>query len=210
MIIGYARVSGEDQHLELQIDALTQAGCEKIFTDKVSGKNDNREGLKNCIEFARSGDTLIVWRLDRLGRSLTDLIRIVNGLQGKEVKFKSLHEVIDTSSPVGKLTFHIFAALAEFERCLIVERTQAGLQSARARGHYGGRPKKITGKEKESVLTMLTETKMTVKDIASIFGASRQTLYRMLKEEKKGKLGLNDSEGDNDEHGSDNENSARN
>src|SRR5256884_9466727 len=140
-LIGYARVSTQDQNLHLQKDALTKAGCEKIFTDTISGSTQERKGLDEALSFLRSGDTLVVWKLDRLGRTMKHLIDTVTQLKDKGIGFKSLTENIDTTTPGGKLIFHVFGSLAEFERDLIRERTQAGLLAARARGRNGGRPK---------------------------------------------------------------------
>src|ERR687890_252727 len=147
MLIGYARVSTEDQNLDLQRDALETAGCEQIYTDRVSGTKARRPGLEQALSHLRAGDTLVVWRLDRLGRSLRHLIDTVTELQEKGIGFKSLTESIDTTTSGGRLVFHIFASLAEFEREIIRERTQAGLQAARARGKTGGRPKALTDKQ---------------------------------------------------------------
>ena len=147
MKIGYARVSTLDQNLELQTDALEKAGCEKIFTDRASGAKDDRQGLSDAIEFCRQGDSLVVWKLDRLGRSLKHLIETINELHSKKVGFVSVQESIDTTTSGGKLIFHVFGALAEFERELIRERTNAGLTSARARGRLGGRPKVLTTRQ---------------------------------------------------------------
>src|SRR3990170_7616784 len=141
MQIGYARVSTEEQTLELQKDALTAADCSRIFSDVASGANTERQGLAEALNFVRSGDTLVVWKLDRLGRSLKHLIETIRDLEQRQVSFKSLTENIDTTTSGGKLVFHLFGALAEFERDLIRERTQAGLAAARARGRMGGRPK---------------------------------------------------------------------
>ena len=138
MLIGYARVSTEDQNLNLQRDALDQVGCEQIFEDQFSGAKAERPSLQQALQYARAGDTILVWRLDRLSRSLKDLIEMVTLLEAKGIGLKSLQEAIDTSSSSGKLIFHIFGALAEFERNLIRERTQAGLNAARARGRKGG------------------------------------------------------------------------
>src|SRR3954467_10501673 len=138
MLVGYARVSTEDQNLDLQRDALTRAGCERIFTDVASGAKDDRTGLAGALAFLRPGDTLVVWKLDRLGRSLKHLIETVTALQARKIGFRSPQESIDTTTSGGKLIFHVFGALAEFERDLIRERTQAGLQAARARGRKGG------------------------------------------------------------------------
>src|SRR6187431_2224230 len=147
MKIGYARVSTIEQNLNLQTDALERAGCDKIFTDTASGSLDRRPGLLSAIEFCRAGDSLVVWKLDRLGRSLRHLIDTVNLLQSKDVEFISLQESVDTTTSGGKLVFHVFGALAEFERDLIRERTQAGLQAARARGHHGGRPRSLDARK---------------------------------------------------------------
>lgn len=141
MFIGYARVSMQDQNLDLQKDALKLAGCEKIYVDTMTGEAKNRPGLEQTLQMLREGDTLVVWRLDRLGRSLKHLIELVAELSQKKVGLRSLQESIDTTSPSGKLVFHLFGALAEFERNLCVERTKAGLAAARARGRLGGRPK---------------------------------------------------------------------
>src|SRR5512147_779059 len=150
MLIGYARVSTTDQTLDLQKDALQKAGCDKIFTDTASGAKVERTGLDEALNYVRPGDTLVVWRLDRLGRSLKHLIETITGLANREIGFKSLTEAIDTTTSGGKLIFHIFGALAEFERDIIRERTQAGLTAARARGRKGGRPKALTPKKEES------------------------------------------------------------
>ena len=144
MYIGYARVSTHDQHLDLQQDALKQVGCTRIIVDRVSGTVAERSGLRQIKEIVRAGDTLVVWRLDRLGRSIKDLIAWVHWLEQEGAGLKSLQEAMDTTSTGGKLTFHIFAALAEFERQLIQERTHAGLRAARARGRLGGRPTALT------------------------------------------------------------------
>jgi DNA invertase Pin-like site-specific DNA recombinase len=147
MLIGYARVSTDEQNLDLQLSALKQAGCEQIYTDKVSGTKATRPGLEDAFSHLRSGDTFVVWRLDRLGRSLRHLIDTVTDLQERSIGFKSLTESIDTTTSGGKLVFHIFGALAEFEREIIRERTSAGLSAARARVKNGGRPKALTEKQ---------------------------------------------------------------
>src|SRR6266446_7757061 len=147
MLIGYARVSTQDQTLDLQTDALKQAGCEKIFTDTTSGTKSERPGLQEAMNHLRAGDTLVVWRLDRLGRTLKHLIATITDLSDKGIGFKSLQENMDTTTSGGRLIFHIFGSLAEFEREVIKERTVAGLQAARARGRLGGRPKALNPKQ---------------------------------------------------------------
>src|SRR6187399_2758026 len=160
MLIGYARVSTHDQTLALQQDALTQAGCERLFTDTASGAKADRPGLEEALSHIRSGDTLVVWKLDRLGRSLPHLIETISGLQERGIGFKSLTEQIDTTTSGGKLIFHVFAALAEFERDIIRERTVAGLTAARARGKRGGR--RLSLKPKDIALVRkLYEDKQT-------------------------------------------------
>jgi DNA invertase Pin-like site-specific DNA recombinase len=175
--IGYARVSGDDQNLDLQRDALLSAGVGSIYEDTLTGKNVNRPELQHCLKALREGDTLVVWRLDRLGRNLHDLISLVKDLEKREIKFKSLKESIDTTAPSGKLVFHFFAALAEFERELIRERTLAGLTAARARGRCGGRPVLLDVKQKRAALALLKNRELSVTEIAKQFGVSRSTLY---------------------------------
>jgi DNA invertase Pin-like site-specific DNA recombinase len=181
MKIGYARISTVDQNLELQTDALEKIGCEKIFTDQASGTKDDRQGLIDAIEFCRTGDSLIVWKLDRLGRSLKHLIETINHLHEKKVGFVSLQENIDTTTSGGKLIFHVFGALAEFERELIRERTNAGLASARARGRLGGRPKAMTTKRIQMAKTMLADSHTTIKEVCKTLEVSKSTLYRHIK-----------------------------
>src|SRR6266545_5471384 len=154
MDVGYARVSTLEQNLDLQKDALTKAGCERIFTDRISGAKSERPGLTDALEFVREGDVLVVWKLDRLGRSLQQLIETVTGLAARGIEFRSLTEQIDTTTPGGKLIFHIFGSLAEFERDLIRERTKAGLTAARARGRIGGRPKGGDEKKRKAALAL--------------------------------------------------------
>ncbi len=185
MQIGYARVSRQVQNLALQQDALNAAGCEKIIADTASGKKTDRKGLENLTEILRPGDTLVVWRLDRLGRSLKHLIELVAELEQAGIGFKSLTESIDTTSPGGKLVFHIFAALAEFERNLIVERTKAGLDAARARGRVGGRRKKLTAQQRKRMVTLYHAKTHTVDEICSMHKISKPTFYTALREEKK-------------------------
>lgn len=180
MYIGYARVSTEDQHLHLQVDALKNAGCEKIFSDEMSGAKSERPGLTEAITFMRPGDTLVVWRLDRLGRSLKDLIQRVEELKRRQVDFRSLTENIDTSNSGGKFMFHIFSALAEFERDLIRERTMAGLTAARARGRFGGRPKVMLMEKIKMAASLMQTPNVAIKDICKNLGISRTTLYRYI------------------------------
>jgi DNA invertase Pin-like site-specific DNA recombinase len=175
--IGYARVSTEDQHLELQRDALQLAGCGVIYEEAASGKSAERPELEHCRKALRSGDTLVVWRLDRLGRSLPDLVHIVAELERNGVSFESLTEKIETGSAAGKLVLHVFAALAEFERSLIRERTRAGLAAARARGRSGGRKPKLGEKQVREIKALLRDPKIQVADVARRYGVSRTTLY---------------------------------
>ncbi|MDT2904255.1 recombinase family protein [Lactococcus lactis] len=186
MNIGYARVSTGLQNLDLQKDSLGKYGCEKIFTDHMSGSKKDRPGLKSAIEFSRPGDTIVVWRLDRLGRNMEDLISIVNTLNDKGVSFHSLQENItmDKSSSTGQLMFHLFAAFAEFERNLILERSAAGRVAARARGRLGGRPEKFTEKDIEQIKT-LVDSGTPIKNIAESWGISRTTVYRYLNKKEQ-------------------------
>ncbi|ASJ95070.1 MULTISPECIES: recombinase family protein [Bacillati] len=181
MKIGYARVSTGLQNLNLQEDRLNQYGCEKIFSDHISGSRSKRPGLDKAIEFARSGDTIVVWRLDRLGRNMEDLITLVNELNNRGVSFHSLEENItmDKSSSTGQLLFHLFAAFAEFERNLILERSSAGRMAARARGRYGGRPEKLN-KQDLTLLKTLYDNGTPIKTIAEQWKVSRTTIYRYL------------------------------
>ena len=181
MKIGYARVSTGLQNLDLQEDRLNQYGCEKIFSDHISGSRSKRPGLDKAIEFARSGDTIVVWRLDRLGRNMEDLITLVNELNNRGVSFHSLEENItmDKSSSTGQLLFHLFAAFAEFERNLILERSSAGRIAARARGRYGGRPEKLN-KQDLKLLKTLYDNGTPIKTIAEQWKVSRTTIYRYL------------------------------
>ena len=182
MLIGYARVSTDDQDLSLQRDALNASGCTRIFTDTMSGAKAERPGLSAALDHCRAGDTVVVWRLDRLGRSLTNLIELMTALEEKEIGFKSLSEQIDTTTSGGKLVFHIFGALAEFERELIRERTRAGLAAARARGRQGGRPKKLDTPKKIAMAQALYDAGThSINDICQTLGVSRATLYRVIK-----------------------------
>lgn len=184
MNIGYARVSTDDQDLALQQDALQAEGCKRIFEDRISGIKAERQGLSDALGFLREGDTLVVWRLDRLGRSLKDLIDMVGQLESKGIGLKSIHESIDTSSSTGRLVFHIFGALAEFERNLIRERTRAGLQAARARGRKGGRPKALSSDKQTLVVKLYNEKQHTVPQICEMMGISKPTLYKYVESAK--------------------------
>ena len=179
--IGYARVSTDDQNLDLQLDALHKAGIgdDRLYSDTASGKNADRKELLACLKALREGDTLVVWRLDRLGRSLPDLVRIVGELEQKGVSFESLTEKIETGSAAGKLVFHVFAALAEFERNLIRERTRAGLVAARARGRAGGRKPKLTEAQIKEINEMVSAQKLPIGRIAELYGVSRTTIYKV-------------------------------
>jgi len=183
MRIGYARVSTQDQHPELQLDALASNGCEQIFQERLSGKNLARPELDTCLKVLRNGDTLVVWRLDRLGRSLKDLVEIVHTLESRGIGFQSLTENIDTTNAGGKLIFHVFAALAEFERNLIRERTVAGLAAARARGRKGGRKSKLSKADVRKAAAMLLDPLMTKTEVAKHFDVSRVTLNLALERE---------------------------
>ena len=178
--IGYARVSTDDQNLDMQRDALTRSGCVTFYEETASGKSSSRIELEHCRKALRSGDTLVVWRLDRLGRSLSDLVKIISELEKDGITFESLGEKIDTGSASGKLQFHVFAALAEFERNLIRERTLAGLTAARARGRVGGRKPKLNEKQIREIKTLLADPAAKVKDIAEQYGVSRTTLYKRV------------------------------
>ena len=180
MLIGYARVSTLDQNPKLQLDALKAAGCGKIFVETASGAQRDRPELVAALAYAREGDSICVWRLDRLGRSLKQLIETVEGLEAKGIGFRSLTESIDTTTPGGRLIFHVFGALAQFERELIKERTAAGLASARAMGKVGGRPAAMSEKDITAAKAMLTDPSITMTDVAKRMGVSAATLYRHL------------------------------
>jgi len=179
--IGYARVSTHEQNLDLQMDNLTQAGCQKIFQDKTSGSKTKREGLDKVLEYLRAGDLLVVWRLDRLGRSLKHLIELVGDLEEKGIGFCSLQESIDTTTANGKLFFHIFGALAEFEKNIIRERTLAGLKAARARGRLGGRPKVMDKQKIKMAKALMADQSIPIKEICKRLGISKTTLYKYAK-----------------------------
>jgi DNA invertase Pin-like site-specific DNA recombinase len=182
VLIGYARISTDDQNLALQHDALTAAGCEKIYEDKISGAKAERPGLALALEVARAGDTLVVWRLDRLGRSLKDLIALAERLAERQVGLRSLKEALDTTSSGGRLIFHMFASLAEFERDLIRERTRAGLSAARARGRLGGRPKLLTPEKRKLAVQLYRAKEHSIAEICRLMGISKPTLYSYLAE----------------------------
>ncbi len=184
MTIGYARVSKGDQNPDLQFDALGSAGCERIFQDKETGAREDRPGLIEALDFVRANDTLVVWKLDRLGRSLKQLIELMKQLSERGVGFQSLTERVDTTTPSGKLIFHVFGALAEFERDLIRERTRAGLDAARARGRLGGHPRvaALNSPKKLAIARSLYADKSnSITDICQTLGVSKATLYRYLK-----------------------------
>jgi DNA invertase Pin-like site-specific DNA recombinase len=179
-LLGYARVSTTDQHPQLQVDALERAGCYRVFTETASGARTDRPTLAQVLDQLRPGDTLVVWKLDRLGRSLRHLVDTITELSERGVGFRSLQEAIDTTTPGGKLVFHVFAALAEFERDLIRERTAAGLAAARTRGRHGGRPSVMTVHKLQVAQEMYRSGQYTVAAIATTLGVSRASIYRHL------------------------------
>ena len=181
MLIGYARVSTHDQNLDLQKDALEKAGCEKIHVEKASGKSSNRPELGKAMSYLREGDTLVVWRLDRLGRSMKHLIELVTQMEERGIGFRSHTEAMDTTTSGGKLIFHIFGALAEFERNLIQERTQAGLVAARARGRKGGRPPALDDSKRKMAIKLYNSREHSVEKICQTMGISRPTLYSYVR-----------------------------
>jgi DNA invertase Pin-like site-specific DNA recombinase len=178
--IGYARVSTLDQNLSLQQVALKEAGCEKIFVEQISGAVTDRPALREALDYARSGDTLVVWKLDRLARSMKQLIETIEKLRLRSIGFRSLTEAIDTTTAQGVLVFHMFSALAEFERALIRERTRAGLAAAKRAGRTGGRPPKLTEDDLDVARTLLANPDIAVSDVADRLGVSSATLYRYL------------------------------
>lgn len=179
MLIGYARVSTQDQNLDLQIEALTKAGCKKVFDDKISGSRADRPGLAKALEILREGDTLVVWKLDRLGRSVKNLVDLVGELHKQGVQFKSLTDAIDTGTTSGRFFFHVMASLAEMERELTVERTRAGLEVARQLGRKGGRKRQMTDSKIESAKKLLANG-VPPRDVAKNLGVSVPTLYRWI------------------------------
>lgn len=192
MLIGYARVSTGEQRLDLQIDALQRAGCERIFSDQTSGARADRAGLADAQSHLRPGDTLMVWKLDRLGRSVRQLVDFTSRLQADGIHFASLTDGIDTGTPAGRFFFHVMAALAEMERDLIRERTTAGLSAARARGRLGGRRAKLTAQQLSHAARLLSDPGTTGAEVARTFGVSRSTLYRSLgqRSAKSGRRGV--------------------
>ena len=184
MKVGYARVSTADQHMHMQEDALKADGCEEIYRDIASGAKTDRPGLDDALSYLREGDTLVVWKLDRLGRSVQHLIQTIKSLSDNNIGFKCLQENIDTTTSGGKLIFHIFSALAEFERDLITERTKAGLKAARARGKMGGRPPTLNNRQVTRMIEMYDEGNNTVADICKIYSISRPSFYNYLKKHK--------------------------
>jgi DNA invertase Pin-like site-specific DNA recombinase len=188
MLIGYARVSTSDQDLRSQEDVLKSVGCDDIYTDVVSGVKTARPGLHSAISHLRKGDTLVVWRLDRLGRSLAHLIQTIKELNEKGIGFKSLQENIDTTTSGGQLIFHIFGALAQFERELIRERTNAGLKAARVRGRMGGRPVQLNKNEIRKLKKHYDKGDLSVIEICKLFNITKPTLYRYLKNESQKQL----------------------
>ena len=181
MIFGYARVSTQDQHLDLQIDALNKYRVERIFQEKMTGSKKDRPQLEEMLKYVRPGDTIVVWKLDRIGRSMRHLMELVDHFKANDIHFVSLHENIDTSTPTGKLMFNIMASLAEFERDMIAERTRSGLESARARGRKGGRPSKASNKVKMA-LKMYDSKDYSLPQITEATGVSKTSLYRYIRE----------------------------
>ena len=188
MNIGYARISTIDQNLDLQLDALKQAGCEEVFTDKITGTKFDRPQLNELKKILRSGDIVIVWKMDRMGRGLRDMIILMKEFEDKKIGFKSLTEGIDTTTNSGKLIFNIFASLAEFERSLIVERTQAGLRAGRVRGRIGGRPRKLNDEQRELLKKMHADMSIPISTITETFKISKQLIYKVVGEGKRGKV----------------------
>jgi DNA invertase Pin-like site-specific DNA recombinase len=184
-LVGYARVSTRGQDLALQLDALAQAGCDRVYKDVGSGTLRRRPELEACLDYLRSGDTLVVWRLDRLGRGLRHLIELVADLQERGVAFRSLKENIDTSTATGRLFFHLIGALAEFERELIRERSSAGREAARARGRNGGRPPLVTPEKLAAAIAMRERGELTMAQIASVLKVGRSTLYQHLERHER-------------------------
>lgn len=180
MKVGYARVSTKQQNLNSQVDKLKKVGCERIFTDKISGIRETRPGLNEMMDFIRAGDEVVIFSLSRLGRSLKELLHIIEVFNKREINLTSLTENIETKTPMGRLVFHLFAALSAFERETIIERTKAGIQAARARGHYGGRPVKLSKMKISQMIALYGSRKYTIPEILDEFGISRTTFYNYL------------------------------
>ena len=180
MLVGYARVSTRDQNPQSQIDALQAAGCDRVFMEKASGANRDRPELKAALDYIRAGDTLVVWKLDRLARSVRQLVETAEDLAKRQIGLKVLTQQIDTTNPGGRLVFHVFAAVAEFERELMLERTQAGLATARAANRRGGRPKALTESQIRRAKAMLADPMITVEEVAQQLGTATSTLYRHI------------------------------
>jgi DNA invertase Pin-like site-specific DNA recombinase len=180
MLVGYGRVSTQDQNTELQEDALSAAGCERLFIEKISSGKKDRPQLTAALDYLRSGDTLVVWRFDRLARSLDQLIKTMSELDARGIALKSLTEAIDTSTPGGRLVFHIFGSISEFEKSIIRERSRAGLVAGRARGRVGGRPAKLTGERLDHAVNLLN-TGTSVSAVARSMGVSRSTVLRSVR-----------------------------
>ncbi|USQ98437.1 recombinase family protein [Caulobacter sp. RL271] len=184
MLIGYARVSTAEQRLDLQVDALVRAGCERVFSDHASGGRGDRAGLADALSHLRAGDTLVVWKLDRLGRTVRQLVGFTAELRAKEINFASLTDGIDTGTAAGRFFFHVMAAMAEMERDLVLERTLAGLAAAKARGRLGGRPTKLTAQQVSHAKLLLADPEVSGAEVARTLGVARSTLYRSLERPK--------------------------
>ena len=184
MLVAYCRVSTDKQTHDLQLDAVTQAGAEKVFIETASGAARDRPELAKALEFMRGGDCLVVWRLDRLARSVRQLVETIEELEGRGIQFRSLTEAIDTTTPAGRLTFHIFASMAEFERSLIRERVRAGLEAAKARGRVGGRPRAMTDAKLKAAKVLLADAEVSAAEVARHLGVSLSSLYRAFPKAK--------------------------
>lgn len=180
MDVGYVRVSRNEQNPEMQRNELEASGCERIFEERISSRKESRPQLEAALDYCREGDRLVVWKLDRLGRSIKELIELVNSLEERGVEFKSLRESLDTSTPGGKLVFHVFASMAEFERDVIRERTMAGLEAARARGRKGGRKPAMDEKKIALARRMMSDRENNATEVAETLGISKATLYRYV------------------------------
>lgn len=189
MLIGYARVSTQDQNADLQVDALERAGCERIYTDHASGAKASRPQLDRMLEALRKGDTVVVWKLDRLGRSTLNLAALLEKFREQEIGFRSLTEQMDTTTPGGVLVFNVFAAVAQLERDMIRERTKAGVMAARARGRKGGRPRKLTKKDEIMIRELYESRSVTIKEIAAKFNVGRTTIYKAINRNQTGHAG---------------------